>query len=81
MADNDAKYVWKPILQLVGQWTIIGIALIAGWINMDRRITILEAGIEQERKGYNIAFSNLINRLDRFENKLDVLLEKAHVHN
>ena len=78
MANEDS---WTKRLQVIGQWVLILIAILAGWRTLDNRITILETQINQEQAGYNIAMENLTKRLDRMENKIDVLIEKAHRHN
>ena len=78
MANEES---WTKRLQLIGQWIVIVIAIVAGWVTLDRRITIVETQINQEQAGYNIAMENLTKRLDRMENKIDVLIEKAHRHN
>lgn len=86
MNGNVLKY-----LQVGGQWLLIVIGLVLGWQNMDRRVTVIETNFksfktetkehrEQEQKGYNIVLHNMVKRLDRMDEKLDKLIEKAHVH-
>jgi len=81
------KLDWR----LIGQWFLIVGILIGAWIAMDRRVTVIEAGMMQEQKGYNIAIEELNKRLDRSDsalnerltyivNRIDVLVSKAHTH-
>lgn len=62
---------WK----IIGQWVLIIAAGVGMYISQDRRITALEAGWIEERKGYLVMTENLANRLDRIEDKLDRVIE------
>ena len=64
---------WKAL----GQWVVILGAAIGIYVAQDRRITSLEAGWVQERGGYAIATANLTARLNRIDDKLDRLIERA----
>ena len=67
------KIDWK----LIGQWILIIGVLIGSWITMDRRVTMLEVGMTQEQNGYNIVVQELNKRLDRLENKIDILMQRG----
>ena len=78
MANEES---WTKRLQLVGQWIVIVLAIIVGWISLDRRVTILEASSTQEQKGYNIALENINKTLEYMRTKIDILVDKSHTHN
>ena len=82
---------WMKRLQLLGQWVLILGIVVGLWIAMDRRVTVIEAGMMQEQKGYNIAIEELNKRLDRSDAalnerlnyivlRIDVIVAKVHTH-
>lgn len=67
---KDSKAVWK----LLGQWITIIVVLIGSWIAQDRRITTVEAALNEQMKGYILVLQTLNDRLDRLENKIDRIM-------
>ena len=67
------KLDWK----LIGQWVLIAGIIIGLWIGMDRRVTMLQATHAQAMTGYNIAIEEVNKRLDRLENKIDILMQRG----
>ena len=62
--------------KLLGQWVIIIGVLIGVWIGMDRRVTIVEAGMHQQMKGYQIASDGIMILLRQTEERLTARLER-----
>ena len=74
----NGKFNWNAVLQTV----VAGLA-VAGILfafSVSTRLTQIETATEQEQKGYNIALKSVSERLNRMEDKLDILVGKAHTH-
>lgn len=76
------KLDWK----LVGQWVAILSVVGGGYVaqqtsataqalESERRLSRVEVELNEQMKGYVVAISNLSQRLDRMENKLDRVIE------
>jgi len=72
------KFNWMAVVQTVLSGVAVAAILFA--FSVSTRLTELETTLKQEQKGYNIALSELSKRLDRMEDKIDVLVSKAHTH-
>ena len=77
MANGKPITEWRKNFQLIGQWLLIVLAIVVGWINFSERLTRLEAAVDQEQRGYNQMIKTLTHRMDRLENKIDILIERS----
>ena len=64
---------WK----VIGQWTVIVLAMFGAYTTQDRRLTRVEADLHEQMNGYVIVIANTNARLDRIEDKLDRLIENG----
>lgn len=64
------------------QTVVAGIAVVGILFafSVSTRLTQLETSTDQEQKGYNIALKAVTERLNRMEDKIDILIEKSHKH-
>lgn len=70
----NQNFNWMGVLQTV----VAGIA-VAGILfafSLSARLTALE----EQQKGYSIILGVINQRLDRMEDKVDILISKAHTH-
>jgi len=72
MTEKNHQFDWK----LVGQWVTIIAILLGTWIAQDRRITTVEAAMNEQMKGYVLILHALNDRLDRLENKIDRIMSE-----
>lgn len=66
------KFDWK----LAGQWVMIAAMLIGFFWTQDRRLTMVEAGLQQEMKGYRIMFENTTKMMKDSEERLTIRLQR-----
>ena len=64
---------WKTL----GQWTMIAVAFVSMLIHNERRLTTVETSINEQMKGYVIAFESINHRLNRMETLLDRMNERG----
>lgn len=72
MNEEPPQIDWK----LIGQWITIVAILLGSWIAQDRRITTVEAAMNEQMKGYVLILHTLNDRLDRLENKIDRIMSE-----
>ena len=77
MNDKNHQIDWK----LIGQWITIVAILFGSWIAQDRRITTVEAAMNEQMKGYVLILHTLNDRLDRLENKIDRIMSENRRRN
>lgn len=56
--------------KLIGQWILILGTLLGFFWMQDRRLTVVEVGLQQEMKGYQIAFENITKQIRESEDRL-----------
>ena len=62
--------------KIITQWVLILSTLIGFFWMQDRRLTVVEVGLQQEMKGYQIAFENISKMISESEGRVTVRLNR-----
>ena len=69
----------RPNWKLVAQWVAIGISLVGFFFIQDRRVTTLEAQVQNEMKGYDVILKSINGRLEAMETNMNRRFERLEV--
>lgn len=72
-AERRSMDWWKLALQI----GVFVVAITGAYYKLDTRVQLAESRIEQETRGYAVIQTELHNRLDRLDEKLDRLIERG----